>query len=251
MFEDTIGHIQSAISPPQGMTSTVTLVTSDRGRFVVKRSDRPPFADWLKREAHVLKVLETTNLPVPRCIAFDEQPDSATVLMTALPGEPLNEALRRGVGEDVRRDLLKQFGRMLRTVHGATVPMALQAGQPWLERILNRARLNVEHGYAEPDAPPVEQMVVSRPAPVPEVLIHGDYTIDNVLVDAGRIIGVIDWSGGDVGDPRYDLALATRPQKPESAFLDEGDFAAFYAGYAGKRLMNNENQWFSNLYEYF
>ena len=251
MFEDHIGQIHSQTMPPQGMTSTVTLLKSERGRFVIKHADRAPFVDWLGREAHVLKALEMTNLPVPRCIAFDEQPNSATLLMTALPGEPLSELLRQGVADDVRHDLLKQFGRMLMAIHAATPLVALRAGQPWLDRILDQARVNVQRGYAEPDAPPVTQMDVSRPLPVSEVLIHGDYTIDNVMVDAGRIVGVIDWSGGDVGDPRYDLALATRPQKPESAFLDEDDFAAFYAGYAGEQLTQDENKWFSSVYGYF
>ena len=156
MFEDHVGQILSKTVPPQGMTSVVTLLTSERGRFVVKRADRPPFVDWLKREAHVLKTLQTTNLPVPRCVAFDEHPDSATMLMTALPGEPLTEVLCRGVADDVRRDLLEQFGRRLMAIHRSTPPIVLHTGRLWLDRILDTAQVNVERGYAEPKAPQLQ-----------------------------------------------------------------------------------------------
>lgn len=37
-------------------------------------------------------------------------------------------------------------------------------------------------------------------------LIHGDFGSNNVLVDAGRISAVIDWSEALYGDPLYDVA---------------------------------------------
>ncbi len=250
-IRDYIGQIQSTVIPPQGMTSTVTLYESERGRFALKRSTQPPFIDWLKREAHVLQALESTVLSVPRCIALDVQPDAASLLMTALLGEPLSVLLRRGVSDELRHDLLRQFGRTLQAIHRTPIPAALRAERPWLDRILDEARDNLERGYAEPDAPPINRMVTFRPKMMPDTLIHGDYTIDNVLVSAGQITGVIDWGRGDVGDQRYDLALAIRPMEPESAFLTEPDFAALYAGYAGDRMTVEDHDWFYNLYAYF
>ncbi|WP_308639820.1 phosphotransferase family protein [Paenibacillus silvisoli] len=37
-------------------------------------------------------------------------------------------------------------------------------------------------------------------------LVHGDFGSNNVLTDAGRITGVIDWSEAMFGDPLYDVA---------------------------------------------
>jgi hygromycin-B 4-O-kinase len=37
-------------------------------------------------------------------------------------------------------------------------------------------------------------------------LVHGDFGSNNVLADAGRITGVIDWSEALFGDPLYDVA---------------------------------------------
>ena len=246
-----IGEIRDTIVPPQGMTSSVVILHAERGDFVLKQADRTPYTAWLRREAFVLQALAASNLPVPRYIAVEEQPTTVSLLMTALPGEPLSALLRRGVADEVRRDLLHQFGQLLAQIHASTPASGLRVQRPWLERILDEARNNLLQGYAEPEAPPIETMQAMRPPAIAEVLIHGDYTIDNVLVDGDKLTGVIDWGRGDIGDPRYDLTLATRPQEPESAFLNEADFAAFYAGYGGKHLTPSEQQWFDRLYDYF
>jgi aminoglycoside phosphotransferase len=246
-----VGPILARRAPPQGMTSTVTLLESARGRFALKQADRAPYVDWLMREAAVLQALAATDLPAPRCLAFEAQPGLATLLMTALPGEPLSACLCCGVTDATRRDLLTQFGRLLAHIHATPVPATLCASQPWLARILEEAQRNLARGYAEPGAPPVTELMATRPLAQPDALIHGDYTLDNVLVSEGRICGVIDWGRGDCGDRRYDLTLATRPQTEENAFLDAADVEAFYIGYQGERLTEDGRNWFSQLYEYF
>lgn len=251
MFKTYTGKIHTTITPPQGMTSSVVILQTEQGQFTLKRSDQAPYIAWLKREAFVLQALAATDLPIPRFVALEEEPTFASLLMSTLPGEPLSELLRRGVSEAQRHDLLRQFGQTLASIHNTPPPADLYAHHPWLQRILEEGRFNLEHGYAEPGAIPVEQMIATRPPATAEVLIHGDYTIDNVLVDAGKITGIIDWGRGDIGDRRYDLALATRPQELEAVFLDESDFVAFYAGYGGERLSEVEEQWFFDLYGYF
>ena len=53
------------------------------------------------------------------------------------------------------------------------------------------------------------RLVVRRHAsaigPVRDV-VHWDYTLDNVLVDDGRVTGVVDWGGTRSGDRLFDLA---------------------------------------------
>ncbi|MDY0940141.1 phosphotransferase family protein [Priestia megaterium] len=80
------------------------------------------------------------------------------------------------------------------------------------------------------------------------MLIHGDYTIDNVLVHDGQITAAIDWSGGTCGDARYDMPLAVR--------FEDGTFtgkerAAFFKGY-DKQISQGEFCYFAEgLYEFF
>jgi aminoglycoside phosphotransferase (APT) family kinase protein len=87
-----------------------------------------------------------------------------------------------------------------------------------------------------------------RPPPVPAALVHGDYALDNVLVLQQTVTRLVDWAGGTVGDPRYDLALATRPKA--GAFQTPEDVDAFYIGYGGPRLNAAEAWYFRGLYEF-
>ncbi len=196
-IEAYVGEVRSRIVPPQGMTSSVVLLQAERGKYALKQSTRAPYVALVEARSFCAEGLETSYLPIPQVIAIDEQPDSVSLLMTALPGEPLSELLRRGVSDEMRRDLLHQFGQTLSLIHNAQPPSILSSSRPWLQRILDEGRFNLEHGYAEVDARPIEQMIATCPATIPEVLIHGDYTIDNVLVDGGRITGIIDWGRGD------------------------------------------------------
>ena len=70
-----------------------------------------------------------------------------------------------------------------------------------------------------------------------------------MLIDESGRMSLIDWSGGDVGDPRYDvsLALATEPELQ----LGERDLAGFFEGYGGSRIDADTMRWFQGLYEFF
>ena len=77
--------------------------------------------------------------------------------------------------------------------------------------------------------------------------IHGDFTLDNTLVDGDCISGVIDWGAGAYGDPRYDLALGLEAEP--GVFDDDAEHAAFWDGYGAR--IETESEYFHNLYEYF
>ena len=79
-----------------------------------------------------------------------------------------------------------------------------------------RAR-HVDEGLADlgahvPDPDAVRRAfdaaLAARPHGGPKVWLHGDLHPDNVLVDAGRLVGVIDFGDLTGGDPATDLASA-------------------------------------------
>src|SRR3546814_14963701 len=45
------------------------------------------------------------------------------------------------------------------------------------------------------------------PAPAEPVLVHGDYRMGNVMVDAGGLAAVLDWELAHLGDAHEDLAF--------------------------------------------
>jgi aminoglycoside phosphotransferase (APT) family kinase protein len=76
-----------------------------------------------------------------------------------------------------------------------------------------------------------------------------DLALDNVLIDRDGSLSLIDCSGGDLGDPRYDLSLALATD-PEILF-GEPEIAAFFEGYGSTRTDPVTTRWFRNLYEFF
>jgi aminoglycoside phosphotransferase len=52
-----------------------------------------------------------------------------------------------------------------------------------------------------------------RPGPIENTLIHGDFHMNNLLVNHNNIVGIIDWPRAAYGDLRFDVALAIRPKQ--------------------------------------
>jgi aminoglycoside phosphotransferase (APT) family kinase protein len=78
------------------------------------------------------------------------------------------------------------------------------------------------------DLPDVEQvgswLAANLPEPLAPTVVHGDYRLGNMMVAPaapGRIIAVLDWEMGAIGDPRADvgylLATYTEPNGRVSA----------------------------------
>lgn len=252
-LREIIGPIQTVDVPEQGATSDVAVLSGSNGRFVVKRAKRPPYLEWLRREYQVLRSLSPgiDFIPKPFCYAEGNHKGSRShwLLMEHLPGVSLREVLRQGVDSAERRRLLFAFGRALLSIHSQPVPNELASQEPWLDHMLQLAESYLHDYEVDGDAALLDRLRAGRPGPLPSCLIHGDYTLDNVLICDGQVSGVVDWCWGAFGDPRHDLAIATRC-KPE-AFHDPADFDAFYDGYAGRRITEDERAYFLGLYEFF
>jgi len=243
------GPILTSRKAAGGATASVLLIESRHGRYAIKRAHQAPFGDWLRREYEVLAALASTGLPVPHAHLYLEQPLGVHwMVMDQLPGQPLRRMLPGAARP--RHALLEQYGRLLAQVHSCPLPDALRADpHPWLDHMLARAADALEHYFVDGNAALLQRLTTWRPAAIAPALIHGDATCDNILVDGATISGLIDWSGGAWGDPRYDLALATQPSG--RAFRSRADHAAFWQGYGTAALSAAEQQYFLDLYEFF
>ncbi|OQA20122.1 MAG: Aminoglycoside 3'-phosphotransferase [Chloroflexi bacterium ADurb.Bin360] len=255
VIREWLGEITNLVAPAQGCTSRLAVIEAERGMFVLKQSADPLFARWLAREQQVLHWLVQTVLPVPRPRLFVEDGGGMWLLMDYLPGESMTETLSRAPG-GTRTSLMHNFGAVLAAIHATPPPpgMPLQTAAEWLDAALETGAMHLRdfrNLYNDPELPDLlARLRQEQPATVPATLIHGDFTTDNVLVAEGRITGVIDWAGGAVGDPRYDLALAFDADEEEIALTAE-EMAAFFAGYGGAPLSESERQYFLDLYELY
>jgi len=116
--------------------------------------------------------------------------------------------------------------------------------------MLNKAEYKLTHFAVDGSEERLKRLKEVRPKPIDNTLIHGDFTIDNVLVNECNIVGVIDWSGATYGDPRYDVALAIRPKY--NAFDNDRDKEIFFKAYGKLRITDEEYNYFEDgLYSFF
>ena len=129
----------------------------------------------------------------------------------ALGARPRRHARRDPLGRRDRADELAAFARP----------------GSYLERQVRRFTQLWEINKTR-ELPPVEQvgawLAANLPEPLPSTVVHGDYRLGNMMVspsDPTRIVAVLDWEMGAIGDPRADvgylLATYTEPNGRASA----------------------------------
>ena len=112
-----------------------------------------------------------------------------------------------------------RFGRFLRSLHSVPVPPDAPRNPVRGVALAGRsdsvlARLGRMSGADTGLAISIEQIrkawleAVAAPADARDTWIHGDLHPMNVLVNAGRLAGIIDWGDLCAGDPATDLASA-------------------------------------------
>lgn len=248
-ISSSLGQIHKLIFPLQGDTSAVAIADTTNGRYVVKRSHGEQFSSWLKQEYRVLEALMQAPFPTPHPYAFVQRETieglESWLVMSYISGEPLIVAIDNETNQAVRWRILRAFGNILAAIHSHPAPSDLRS-----DRTLGHAEYNFLHYTTEGSAELLEQLRQHRPLSIPSTLIHGDFTVDNVLIQEGKVTGIIDWAGGGMGDPRYDLALAIRPKKT-GLFHAPQDRQAFFEGYGLFSLSEFDYDYFVGLYEFF
>jgi aminoglycoside phosphotransferase (APT) family kinase protein len=168
------------------------------------------------------------SLPVPAPLYRGEP---STRFPWPFWGAPWLPGVEAGAATEAERhELAPQLGRLLRDLHAADVP-----GLP--VDVVRRADM----GFRVPrtaeelvavaelwTAPAAVADLLDRaerlPPAVPTATCHGDLHFRQVLVDGGRLTGIVDWIDVCRSDPGIDLLLVY-------AFLPPDARAAFFAEY--------------------
>jgi aminoglycoside phosphotransferase (APT) family kinase protein len=232
-------------TPHQGQCSSVALVVD--APIVIKRMRGALYSSVAEWEHKALTELAGSELPIPQPIGIfvreHEGDREAWLCMSRLPGEPLQLVLERAPDLDARRRWYAALGEIAGRIHATPIPNALRSDMPstWFERVLRRTRRATDT---------VRQLIArldrDRPPDTPETLIHGDFTVDNVLVSGDEITGVIDWGGAGPGDPRYDVTLALSPDA--DAPLPARAVTAFLEGYCAAPIPKSLRRFFEKTY---
>ncbi len=229
-----------------------------------------PTAHDMKREFRVISALEPTSVPVPHAIALCEDPaiiGAPFYIMSFVDGfvptDPaevarrFDEPARRRIGEELIDTLVD-----LHALDPQTVGLG-EFGKPqgFIERQVRRFVDQLARSKQR-ELPDLDELARRLSASVPArsdaAIVHGDYRLDNcILDDDGHIAAVLDWEMATLGDPLADVGMqimywagrgaAAAPDGPGIAsagvtalpgFMTRDEAVARYASRSGRDLSN-------------
>lgn len=178
---------------------------------VVRLSDGR-FRDSFRHEATVANLLAGSEVPHARHLAHGDGPDGPWCVTGRVPGRTLSEAWP-AADPRTRRAMIESLGLALRALHRVPVTAGLLppwladalAGAPWPAfhpPVVGAALQRVEAARRRPGHDPrlladvadwIQERLALFAADEP-VLVHGDLHGSNVIVDQGRVTGLIDFA---------------------------------------------------------
>ncbi len=208
---DTVGRSGSAVYRLRRLDG--------QGPDLFLKHGQGPAADDVTDEMVRLQWLRS-RLPVPKVVHFlrsqDQEGrtsggDEAWLLTTALPGRSAYQELQDGRPVV---DALADFLRRLHDLDPDTCPFVTD--HPFR---LRQARANIEAGLVDTDdfdderqgwsAEQVWQELLTRlPIAAERVVTHGDFSLDNLLLQDGVVTGVLDVGRLGLADRYQDLGIA-------------------------------------------
>jgi hygromycin-B 7''-O-kinase len=180
--------------------------------YVVRLNNDGRFRDAYRHEAAVADLLAGSEVPHARHLAYGEGPDGPWIVSERLPGRTLYDVWP-AADSHTRQTIIASLGGALRALHRVPVPADLLppwlvdalAGQPWPAfhpPVVSAALQQVEEARRRPGhdsrliadvADWVQERLALFAADEP-VLVHGDVHGSNVIVDQGRVTGLIDFA---------------------------------------------------------
>lgn len=236
----------------EGGKSNLTFrLSSPAGDLILRR---PPSGKLLQsahdmgREARIQKALADTGVPVPDVI-FQETGGLIGVpfyVMSLVPGHVIREHLPPGYAEsdEEKTRLVDSLVDVLADLHAvdpAQVGLS-DYGRPtgFLERQIRRWNQQWNRSKSR-DVGQVDELADRLSGQLPtqqaESIVHGDYRLDNCLMDPvepGRVAAVIDWELSTLGDPLTDLGMLMfywrEPGEPQRVLTPTVTAAAGFPG---------------------
>ncbi len=236
----------------RGMSDALTFrLHGPAGQTLYLKAAAPDALPQLRNEIERTRWLAPRSVTVPDILDFFDDNRLGAALMTALPGAHPHEATLPPA------DIIASLARGLRALHA--LPAADCPFDETVAARLERARAAIEAGRVDPDEfdarnlgrSPLEiyrQLEAEAPRIKQDiVLIHGDATFDNLLIDAGGSLGFIDCGHAGRGDRTLDLQTIASDIEEHFGPQWIEPFARDY----GVSLDQTKLRFFDDLYELF
>lgn len=217
------------------------------GDEYVVRLSNGQFRDAFRHEATVVNLLAGSEVPHARRLAHGDGPDGPWYISERLPGRTLYEVWP-AADSHTRQAIIESLGAALRALH--RIPVGAGLLPPWLADalagkppaafhppVVSAALQQVEAARRLPGhdsrlladvADWIQERLALFAADEP-VLVHGDLHGSNVIVDQGRVTGLIDFAEALAQPADVELDTILRwcakareyPPTPDERGLDE------------------------------
>jgi aminoglycoside phosphotransferase (APT) family kinase protein len=162
-------------------------------------------------EAAALTRAAATGAPVPHVLVADDS-DAALgnpyLVCDFIGGETIVRRIQRALDDTSRASLLTQCADALAAIHRADPSgIGLTASEPlaeWHAQLDEMGDTTATFEWA------FRWLAANRPPPAPNVLVHGDFRMGNLIIDTdaspARLAAVLDWELTHAGEVYEDLA---------------------------------------------
>ncbi len=165
----------------------------------------------MELEAAALSRAAAAGAPVPCVLVADNSSaplGNPFLVCDFIGGETIVRRIQRALDDDSRADLLRQCARALAAIHRADpTGIGLEASDQvdeWHAQLDEMADTTATFEWA------FRWLAAHRPPASPNVLVHGDFRMGNLIIDASehpaRLAAVLDWELTHTGEVYEDLA---------------------------------------------
>lgn len=204
-----------------GQSNPTYLVTTADRAYVLRRKPPGkllPSAHAVDREYRVLAALGKAGFPVPRVHLYCDDAEvigTPFYLMDQVEGRVVWVPSMPGATAAERAATYADMGRVIAELHRFD-PVELGLGdfgkgQDYVAR--QAARWSTQYLASKTDDIAAMDRLIAwlpdhLPPPAPVRIVHGDYRLDNLILDAAapKVIAVLDWELSTLGDPIADFS---------------------------------------------
>ena len=235
---------------------TFALATASHGELIAQldppatgREQRPP-------QAPLLEAAAEAGVPVAGVVARgngDPVLGASWTVLEALSGTSDPARILAGEGVPEPAQLIDSIAAALAAIHRMPADPALA---PVVEDPLAQVR-GWHEGLGEPH--PVFELAFralerERPGTGPQVLVHGDFRMGNLMVGPSGVTGVLDWELAHLGERTEDLGWLCvrawrfeRPDRPAAGLATREQLMAAYERHAGVAVDGDALAWWELL----
>jgi len=207
-------QITELIPISTGFANSIFSFKKDGSSLILRM---PPSIDpALIREVEVMKALFREGIPVPKVLEYDPANENPFghpfMIMERLSGKNLFVAIE-GLNDDERDNLMIQMAEILHRIHGVNATdlkvMKFTTLQSFIDDGLSSikrfATLSDVKDFGNFD----DWLQKNRPteATYNKAFIHNDFHGYNIMVDGGRLSGILDWNGAVIAEEQVDVAF--------------------------------------------